>query len=94
MEFLLQQAARAEERMRLYEERANRADARMDRFEQELRVMARQGARWARRAFAAIDRNAEQIRLLGEQQKETGARLNAVIALVERKFGGNGAQPA
>jgi hypothetical protein len=87
MEFLLQQAARADER-------DNRAAERMDRFEQELRVMARQGARWARRAFSAIDRNAEQIRLLGEQQKETEARLNAVIALVERKFGGNGSQPA
>src|SRR6185312_7574208 len=80
MEFLLQQAARAEER-------ANRADERMDRFEREMRLMFRQGTLLARRAF-------EQIRQVAEQQKETEARLNAVIALVERKFGGNGAQPA
>jgi hypothetical protein len=80
MQSLLRQAARAEER-------AHRADERMDRFEREMRLMFRQGSLLARRAF-------EQIRLVAEQQKETEARLNAAIALVEHKLGGNGAQPA
>ncbi|HET9784617.1 MAG TPA: hypothetical protein VFP94_06625 [Terriglobales bacterium] len=60
----------------------------MDRFEREMQLMFCQGSLLARRAF-------EQIRQVAVQQKETEARLNAVIALAERKFGGNGGvQPA
>jgi hypothetical protein len=49
----------------------------LDRFEREMRLMFRQGTLLARRAF-------EQIRQVAEQQKETEARLNAVIALAGR----------
>lgn len=82
---------------------AAQADARQDRFEQQLQVMARLGMRVSRRAFSAIEALAvqgrateasvesltAQVEAMARRMDALGIKLDALIASLNMP-GGNG----